>query len=315
MLDMFSRDFLPSDALPYRRTVMLRSRTVPIALSVWHRHAQAATLLFYPGTMASPLMYTLLLEELWRQGLNVIGLHPLSHGLSPRVNKSFTFEDILGNGLDAARWAREHFEGPLVVAGHSQGGIFTLAHATRDRDIKAAFPLCTLLPHMAGASTVTIFRCFETYKKQLLLSLRCLATLLPRLPMPLTAYLSLSRAMTGHRKVVAPRRYLRWTYPASFVSSLFNLDLTDACLPGVIDCPLVLFTARDDALFTLPFMRETLENISAPCKRLEVVPGGGHMFAVSKVYVPQVAARIAAHCAALGLPLQGISHMPPSCTQ
>lgn len=300
---MLTTDFTITDAPRHCHTVMVRSGSVPVALSVWSRHPEATTLLFYPGTMASPLMYTLLLEELWRQGLNVVGLHPLSHGLSPRINKSFTFEDIVRNGQDAARWIKAHFHGPLVVSGHSQGGILTLAHILHDTNIDAAFPLCTLMPEMEGASTVTIFHRLEKYKCQMLATLQFLAALCPRLPLPMTAYLSLPKALVGHRQVVAPRRCLRWSYPVSFVSSLFNLDLSEASRPGRIQCPLVLFTARNDALFALPLMRETLKRIEAPFKKLEILNGGGHMFAVSKIYIPQVAATIAAHCAGFGLPL------------
>lgn len=307
---MLTTDFAPSNARQHCRTVMIRSGGVPVALSVWHRHPEATTLLFYPGTMASPLMYTLLLEELWRQGLNVVGLHPLSHGLSPCVKKAFTFEDIVRNGRDAVRWIKEHFDGPVVVSGHSQGGILTLAHALHDATIDAAFPLCTLIPEMEGASTVTIFHHWEKHKQLLLGTLRFLAAACPRLPLPMTAYLSLAKALAAHRQVVAPRRYLRWSYPMSFVSSLFNLDLSDACSPGHIACPLILFTARNDALFSLPLMRDTLARIAAPFKKLEVIDGGGHMFAVSKIYVPQVAATVAAHCTGFGLPLR-TGELPP----
>lgn len=304
LIDMLARDFPLSTARSRLRTVMVRSGGVPVALSVWTRHPEASTVLFYPGTMASPLMYTILLEELWNQGLNVVGLHPLSHGASPRVKKVFTFEDMLDNGLDAARWAREHFSGPLVVSGHSQGGILALAHATRDAESKACLPLCTLLPQLPGAASLTIFHRLESHKDKLLAVMRFLAALLPRLPLPLTAYLDLGKAMAGHRQVLAPRRHLRWTYPLAYISSLFNCDLSAATREGVITCPVVLFTARDDALFTLPFMRETLHHIAAPHKKLQVIEGGGHMFAVSRVYAPQVAARMAEQCAAFGLPLR-----------
>lgn len=307
----FLYDVAPPDARPFRRTVMLASQGIPVALSVWYRHPEATTLLFYPGTMASPVMYTLLLNALWRQGLNVVALHPLSHGLSPCIKKDFTFADIVQNGLDAGRWAREHFSGPLVVAGHSQGGILTLAHAVRDPHVQAAFPLCALIPELEGAAAVTLFRRFERHKSMLQALLRGLAFMLPTLPVPMTAYISLRNAMKGHRQVVAPSRELRWTYPMSFVSSLFNLKLAEACAPGHIGCPLILFTANDDALFTLDLMRRTFACIAAPRKKLEVIHGGGHMFAVSRIFAPQVAARMAEHCAALGLPLHSFSPQMP----
>ena len=298
-----TKGFHPTEATPHRREVFIASGGSTMALSVWPRQQGAATVVFYPGTMASPLMYTLLLESLWEQGLNVVGVHHVSHGLSPRQKICFTFEDLLQNGLDAAQWAREHLQGPVVISGHSQGGILTLAHAARDQRIAAAFPLCLLLPHHDEAASVTLFARWAAHRERLLKSLRALAGAVPFLPLTMPFYLNLRRAIANGRRCVAPSRYLRFTYPLGYVSSLFHADLRHACVAGHIKAPLTLITARDDLLFPLPLMRRMLDCVAAPRKELLTIPGGGHMFAVSRIYAPFVAAHMAARCAGLGLPL------------
>ncbi len=260
-------------------------------------------MVFYPGTMGSPHMYPILLEELYRLGCNVVALHPLSHGQSPRRKKAFTMHDILANGKSAEAFARLAFSGPIVISGHSQGGIACLAHAMQNTQVKAIFPINTLLPHKEDAGSVTRFRPFLRHKNILLRMLRFGAKLFPALPIPLLAYLSLSRILHGAYKVRMDQKHNRFTYPLAFLSSLFHLDLRQVEKEGSITCPVYLYTAKNDALFTLSMMQESLQSISAPQKKLIVLPGGGHMCAMSALYAKHIAAHMAATCAGLGLPL------------
>ncbi len=290
--------------IPTTRFVNIFSMGVPITLSVLERHPQAVTVIFYPGTMATPHMYPLLLNALWHMGCNVVGIHPLSHGLSPKKLKVFTIEDILQNGLDAEIWAQQHFSGPLVACGHSQGGILALAHATQQTTrIAATFPIGTLLPQRQDAGSVTLFHNYMHYREQFLSALRTGARYIPRLPIPFLAYLSLKRILAGSQEPFAPRRQCRATYPLKFLYSLFSYDLSAATTPDTIQCPVILLTAKNDALFPLSMMQSTLDNICAPSKKLITLAGGGHLAAVSRTYAPSIAAHIAQECAGLGLPL------------
>lgn len=293
----------PSGALRAYRQESLVSCGVPIALSVWERRPQAATALFYPSTMASPLLHRFFLEELWRMGLNVVGLHPLSHGQSPKIKKDFTFAHILRNGLDAADWIRQRMDGPLIVTGHSQGGIFALAHAARDSRIAAAVPITTLLPQHPDAGLVTRFHRILRRRETLLAILRAGARLMPRLPVLMPFYLEINRIMAGAVEPLSDWRCLRASYPLRFICSLFTEDISDACVPGNIACPVLLITAKNDALFTLPLMRAMLDDIAAPQKKLLLIDGGGHLAPLCGPYARQIAARMAEHCAGLGLPL------------
>lgn len=293
----------PLSALPYYREETLRSDGRNIVLSIWLRNPSACTLLFYPGTMASPLLHRFFLQELWRMGCNVAGLHPVGHGASRIGSETFVFEDILRNGLDAADWLRERMDGPVAVTGHSQGGILALAHAMRDQHIAATFPICTLLPQHPQAGMVTRFHNILHRRNQLLAILRAGARWLPRLPVIVPFYLEPRRVLAGIACRLAPRKYMRMSYPLRFVHSLFAADLTDACREGHITCPVVLMTARNDALFSLSLMQTMLEEIKAPGKQLCILSGGGHMAPLCPPYATEAAARMAEHCAGLGLPL------------
>ncbi len=288
---------------PATRTVRIPSAGTSIVLSVFEAHPQAVTVLFYPGTMASPYMYALLLQELYRLGCNVVAIHPISHGLSPKRKKSFTINDILQNGYDAQKWAERYFCGPIVVSGHSQGGILSLAHAVHNPTVSAIFPITTLLPQRDDAGTITRLQPLLKHKELLLAFMRFVARCIPFLPIPFWAYLKLSPLFSGAYKVCAPRRGNRVTYPLSFISSLFHLNLSAAEQEGSILCPVILLTAKDDALFPLPMMQNTIEAIKAPQKKIIILDGGGHLCAVSRLYAQHIAAHIAQNCAALGLPL------------
>ncbi len=283
--------------------VRIPSQGKHIHLSVLHAHPQATTVLFYPGTMASPYMYPTLMHSLHTMGLNVVGIHLMGHGLSEKNKSAFTVHDLLQNGLHAENFARHTFKGPLVVAGHSQGGILTLAHCIDNNSIAAAFPMCTLLPHTENAGSVTRFTKILQHKELLLKIVGAAASIVPSLPTSFLAYLELKRILDNSYRVYAPRKHCRNTYPLRFIHSLFSLNLEKATKKGHIHCPVFLLTAKDDTLFPLSLMQETFELIAAPYKKLICIPGGGHLFAVSKLYAQYTAAHVAAHCASLGLPL------------
>ncbi len=301
---------MPSHAslFPTARKISIPSCGTSITLTVLETAPEAVTVLFYPGTMASPLMYPVLLNELHRLGCNVVGIHPISHGLSPKNKTSFTFEDILQNGKDAERWVKQHFSGPMVVSGHSQGGILSLAHALHNAHIQGVFPITTLLPHREESSAVTRLRAMLTHKETILGLMRFMAKNLPSLPIPFLAYLELKPLLKNAHKVYAPNIQKRASYPISFISSLFHLDLSAAEQIDGILCPFILLTAKDDQLFPLTLMQSTFDAITAPQKRLIVLDGGGHLCAVSRLYAQHIAAHIAQSCAALGLPLHTLSH-------
>ena len=253
--------------------------------------------------MASPLLYGDLLTRLCAGGMNVVGVHPLSHGRSPRIKRRFVFNDILQNGLDAVTWVREHWNTPVAVAGHSQGGILALAHAAADPRISAAFPLCTLLPQHPRAGEVTRFARWLRHKERILHILRTVDRLLPWFPVIIPMYLNLARVFAGAESMPRTAGDTRLSYPLHFVVSLFTEDLQAACVEGGIRCPLTVISARNDALFPPELMRVMLDCVKAPDKELLLLSGGGHLAPLATRRAAEIAAAITARCAGYGLPL------------
>ncbi len=289
------------------RTVQIPTQKATLTLTVLENSTEAVTVIFYPGTMSSPATYALLLEELHRLGCNIVALHPLNQGESLQKKRLFTFQDMVQSGLDAQAWAQHYFSGPIVLCGHSQGGTLSIAHALQAHGsgtrINALFPIGMILPHREDAINTTRFTGLKKYKKSFLATLRFFARLIPCLPVPLLAYLNVKNLLANAYKVRVPKGSTQATYPLRFVSSLFHTNLEQAEQEGCIPCPIVLITAKDDALFPLAMMRETLDAIHAPQKKCITLSGGGHLCAVSALYAQHIAAYIAENCAQLGLPL------------
>jgi len=64
--------------------VTIPSTDTRIVLSVYPAAPGAPVVVFVPGTMTHPLFYDEFLTRLSAEGINVVGVHPLSHGKSPR---------------------------------------------------------------------------------------------------------------------------------------------------------------------------------------------------------------------------------------
>ena len=283
--------------------VSLLSGGVPMTLSLWKHGNNAPSLIFYPGTMASPLIYRELLHRLREYGFNVFGIHHLSHGKSPKIKKTFTFQDLLQNGFDAVSYALERFAGRIVLAGHSQGGILSLAQAGQDARVSVVFPFCFLLTHRPEAINVTRLKRFAPQRERLLSFLTRAAAALPRFPVIIPMYLDLKRIFAGNYgfSVENGLRHTRLAYPLAYVSSLFSANLAHLTQPGNIRCRVLGMVSRDDALFTPQLMEDMLQQIKAPHKELIVMPGGGHMAPLSLQGAAEYAAVVHERCAVLGL--------------
>ncbi|WP_165069862.1 alpha/beta fold hydrolase [Desulfovibrio sp. ZJ200] len=273
-----------------------------VTIELWP-NAEAGLMLFYPGTMLSPIQYRPMLAALHEAGFAVAGLHLTGHGLNPHSAR-FSFEDLLKDGLDAEEWLRNAGFAQIAVCGHSQGGILTLAHAAASRRLTAAFPICGILPQRPEAIELTLFRALGSRRAALMTWLNALARWLPRLPLPVSAYLSLRRISANARHIRMNRQKSRVSYPLSYVASLFN-----ARLSRHLQCPLFFFNARDDALFTPALAGATFQFLHAPQKHLIWLPGGGHLAALNPALCRYTARIAAAACAGLGLPL----HLETSC--
>ena len=262
-------------------------------------------MLFYPGTMLSPLQYRPMIVALQQAGFAVAAVHFTGHGLN-RHSVSFSFDDLRQNCLDAEAWLRDAGHSHIAVCGHSQGGILALAHAAASPGLTAAFPITGVLPQMREAIYLTRFAGLADRRADIERIFCTLARWLPWLPMPLQAYLDSWRIISGARRTVSNRRKTRLAYPLSFLASLFNTRL-----PEGLRCPLYFFSAQNDALFTPAIIQATFDCLKAPSKKLVWLPGGGHLAAMNPPLCRFMARTAASVCAGLGLPLHLSAYKSP----
>lgn len=282
--------------LPPLQYHTLRHGNRQVSIELWPRPG-AACLVFYPGTMFCPVQYRTFLHCLWKNGLAVAALHLTGHGINPHRCR-FSFDDLLRDGLDAEQWLFDNGMGPLLLAGHSQGGILAMAHASRSGRMRACFAFSGIFPQSRRAIELTRFAPWAAQRERLLAGLKVLATCLPRLPLPVFSYLAVKKILAGCLRLPLDRQQARTSYPLAYLYSLFS-----ASVASTVHCPFYLFNALDDALFTRPLIEETFAAVTAPEKHCIWLPRGGHL----AILFPAVAARTAAHVAALasghGLPL------------
>lgn len=273
-------------------------------LEIWP-NAQAGTVLFYPGTMLAPGHYFTLLQALSQAGFGVAGIHLTGHGAClPETElrfkpDKFTFSDMLEQGLCAESWLHEHGYGPVAVAGHSQGGILTLAHAGASHTLKAAFAISAVFPQMAEAICLTRFQRWREHRSQIMSVLSWLGRKIPALPIPLPLYLDIGRVIAGRRRPLCMGKDRgRLTYPLGYLVSLF-----DACIPTSLNCPFCLINAANDALFTQDIIHKVFDTISAPAKEFIRLADGGHMAPYNPYFARFAARACAAFCAGFDFPL------------
>ncbi|MBQ9405139.1 MAG: alpha/beta fold hydrolase [Desulfovibrio sp.] len=278
-------------------TRKIRSKSRSLYLELWPKPG-ATTVLFYPGSLLSPYQYRTLFHALHRAGLAVAALHLTGHGKNQHWTL-FAFSDLLEDGLYAENWLRYEGYGSIVICGHSQGGILTLAHAAASSTVVGAFPITGVLPQTPEAIGLTHFQPLAKHRTPLIQSIAAWARLVPRLPVPLQAYLSTRRILAAAHGAVVSKRKMRWTYPLAYLDSLFRTTI-----PPRIGCPLCFFSAPDDALFTPDIILRTYERLTAPSRRLVWLPSGGHLAVFTPSICRYLANTLACVCAGWGLPLR-----------
>lgn len=261
---------------------------------------QADVLIFYPGSMLAPGHYFVLLRQFWRAGFTVAALHLPGHGVCRRhFFQTFTFSQMLDQGLLAEKYLRKQGHKAIAVAGHSQGAILALAHAGVSPNLSATAAISGALPQMDEAIAITRFGAFQHWRTQIMTLLGVIADMAPWLPVPLPFYLSLHRILAGRRKPLEIGQDRgRIAYPMRYLHSLFAAQIASK-----MNCPTLLLGIKDDALFPPNLMRRVFNQITAPRKKLIFAPSGGHTAPYNEMIAQFLARHTAAFCASLGFPL------------
>lgn len=260
--------------------VVIASGGVPVVLSVWRGSPSAPAVLFLPGTMTHPLFYEDFLDALNREGMTVVGLHPQAHGKSPRVRKPLTLAALLQNGRDALQWMRARFpDTSAVVFGSSQGSMLAMLLAAERQPMSAVFAHNVHDPALPSSIGVTRFpTSWSKGNDPMRRTMRALAAVAPRLPVPFASYLQMDRVTRDPEivELLDSDPLGRRSYPMEFMAGLVNVD-TSGMRDGSIACPVVVITASGDRLFTLDYTRQVFETIVAPHKELVVIDSDTHL--------------------------------------
>lgn len=287
------RPFPQPDVNHFRQTFADTGAT----LEIWPARG-AGAVLFYPGSMLCPTHYIAFLDALARAGFTVGGLHLPGHGLAVKTSR-FSFTDLLQAGLCAEKWLHANGYGPVAICGHSQGGILTLAHAAMSDSVIAAFALGAIDPALPEAIALTRFRQFGRWRESIMAVIRFLAKVAPTFPIPLPFYLSMRRLLKGKAQpVIYGYGSGRQSYPLAFLSSLF-----EAKISHFSQCPVWIFSAKNDALFGIAPTLATFRALHAPRKRLIWLETGGHLAPMNPILGEFIARTMACACASLGFPL------------
>jgi alpha-beta hydrolase superfamily lysophospholipase len=282
--------------------VRIVSGGVPIALSVWHAEAHRGTVVFLAGTMVHPLFYREFLDGLSSAGFAVVGVHAQGHGRSPRTGAALTWEALLRNAQDGVTYALDRFGHPVIVVGSSQGGMLAVALAATGVPVDGVLAHNILDPSDPAALRVTRFpRWLRVVYRPLRWLIAMGGRLLPRLPVPIEAYLDLRRVCGDRRSLERFRTdpLALQRYPLGFLAGLFTADLS-GMTDGRIRCPVTVLAASGDPLFPTDDARRLFDRIEAPRKRFVEVDLDRHL--IFNECVPEVLPRVVAELATLAAP-------------
>lgn len=241
-----------------------------IALSIYESDRKNPCIIFIPGTMTHPLFYDDFLSKLAENKFNVIGIHPVSHGKSPRERKTYEFSTIVENAIDCISYCVQNFNKQILLMGSSQGGILATSVAAKDSRINAVFPHTILLPDDKDSIRVTNFPKGLKYLMPMIKSaMGMVARMFPRLQIPIDVYLDPRRVFANEelKKQFIHDPIGLTRYPLKFLSSLFSADLS-GITDGRIKCPVVVILSKADPLFPFDYCQKIYEKLNSPTKEM-----------------------------------------------
>lgn len=255
--------------LPNYEEVLIQSSGTHIALSIWKSNSKNnPNIVFIPGTMTHPLFYSRFLNEICQNGYNVIGIHHLSHGKSPREIKTFTLDHMIENVKDTITYVIEKYNDNVGLMGSSQGGILSISVAGLDNRIKAVFPHNILLTSLKESITVTRFPgWFKTFYNLIIGMMKLGAKIMPSKQLSMNFYLDSDKVFSSKewKEYFYTDSIGITKYPISFLASLFASDMTHIT-DGSIKCPVVVFVSKGDPLFLKEYSDLVYEKIKCQDK-------------------------------------------------
>ncbi|MBN1691568.1 MAG: alpha/beta fold hydrolase [Dehalococcoidia bacterium] len=254
------------------RETLIDSTGTKICLSIWENSRNCPVVIFIPGTMVHPLFYEEFLVRLSQKGFTVLGVHPISHGKSPREKRLYSFDDLKQNVKDTITYAHDKYSTAVSLLGDSQGGILATAVAAEDDRLTAVFSHNIMIPQLPETIGLTRFpRFLRHMQKQALWLVKAGGKILPGLQLPYNFYLEPERVTSSpelQRKIDHDTLFLR-TYPLYFLATLFNADMSGIC-DGSIKCPVIAIVSSGEPLFSFDYTKLVFAKIKAPVKEMLV---------------------------------------------
>jgi len=271
--------------------VLIPSGKTKIVLSIYETNRDSPCIIFLPGTMTHPLFYDEFLSLLSTNGFNVIGIHFISHGKSPREIRDFAIHDMIQNVEDTITYTLNNFHQKPVIMGSSQGGILSLLVAGIDHRIHSVFAHNVLLTSIKDSIRITRFPAwFQKADNFFRLLLKGGSRLMPALPVPGNFYLDLNRVFRDEK---LKKQFLsdplgRISYPLRFITSLITVD-TSCITDGSIRCPVIVIASKRDPLFPFDYCLKVYNRITAPHKEMLLFDEPNHLLfneCIGKVSLP-----------------------------
>ncbi len=257
----------------------------------------APSIVFSPGIGGHARPYSPALAALCAEGFNVIGVDRPGHGLSTGPRGDAPVEVVLDVLEMWIAYARERFGGPVVLAGHSLGGIITWFALTREPDVDAA--VC-----ISAASHPQVLH--EPAMRVKVPLLRRLARVAPRAPLPITQIANVDEANDDPQL----RRFWSeeldkiwcWTLSARTMASFYEFmpmrDWTE------VEIPVLVLAGERDLVTTAEFVRTAFDRATPPNAELRVLDDAGHGLLHEQLptTLPQIAAFVREHAGAAAVP-------------
>lgn len=249
--------------------VFISSSGTQIALSIWKSKSKYdPNIIFIPGTMTHPIFYSEFLNQICKNGYNVIGIHNLSHGKSPREIKTFTIDHMIENVQDTITYVIKNFNDNVGLMGSSQGGVLSISVAGLDGRLKAVFPHNILLTSLKESIKVTKFpNWLMPLYNPIIGMMKFGAKIMPSKKLSIGFYLDDDKIFSKSewKKYFYTDSIGMTKYPLSFLASLFACDMTHIT-DGSIKCPVVVFVSSGDPLFIKEYSDLVYEKIKCKVK-------------------------------------------------
>ena len=177
-----------TEANAIRTAFQVASTGVRLHVDVYEQPTTAPVFIFNHGGGGYSRLLAPLALALFKRGYTVLLPDQIGQGLSPGARRDLTVANFVQNIVDVAHYARQRYDGPIILAGGSLGGGLTY-HAAA-----AGAPADALVCHnlyafgytadVLALSTLSWATAVPGLPFLLAKSVQLLATLLPDLPIP-----------------------------------------------------------------------------------------------------------------------------------